>query len=473
MIHLRQYQQECLLALRNAYRAGARAPLLVAPTGSGKTVLFCEVVRGRIAKGGRPMIIAHRSELIDQIDRTLREFGIVPGIIAGDYPESPHAPVQIASVFTLVKRLERTPAPDLIVVDEAHHAIRKTTWGRILTHYEKAWLLGVTATPTRLSGEGLNDLFDHMILGPSVRELQAIGALCPVSLYAPPGPDLSNVPIRMGDYAQSALAEVMSGGTVLGDAVAHYRRHAHQLPAVAFCVSVEHAAKVAQKFRDGGYTSASLDGSLKQHFRRQIVDDFRTGRVQVLTSCDLIAEGFDLPRLTVGILLRGTQSTGLYLQWCGRCLRPFEGKTRAVILDHAGNTLRHGLPTDDREWSLESVPVADRRGRNERVPGVRVCNRCFAASPAGRPTCVNCGFLFEVDRPHREIEGELEEVTESNKRDQTKRTPNAARDLAGLIQLGRMRGYRQPEAWARHVWSARQRKLAEKMRGVRHGETES
>lgn len=465
----RAYQDKCLDAVRQSYRDGHMAPVLVSPTGSGKTVMFCKIVKGRIAKGGRPMILVHRAELVDQVDSNLREQGVIPGIIAAGYPESPHAPVQIASVFSLVRRLERTPPPDLIVVDECHHAINRTTWGQVLNCWPDAYRLGVTATPTRLSGEGLDDLFDDLVQGPSVRELVSQGYLAPLTVYAPPGPDLSGVPVKMGDYAKGELLRALARSTVTGDAVDHYRRLAPGKPAIAFCVSIEHAHDVAKRFREGGYTSLCIDGSLAQHLRRQVVRDFTSGAINVLTTVDLITEGFDVPRCEVGLWLRPTCSTTVFLQGCGRIMRPYPGKARGIILDHAGNTHRHGLPSDDREWTLAGSEFAQRGDQRDSVPGVRTCKKCFAAAPAGASTCPECGDPFGSNRKVREVEGVLEEydaVRAGESRAKSNRPTNPAASLEGLIELGKLRGYKEPEKWAQHVWDARLRKQTAKTREI-------
>jgi superfamily II DNA or RNA helicase len=454
-------QQQTLTKVRDAFRAGHRRVLMVAPTGSGKTVKFSYVARGAADRGRRVHILCHRVELIDQIDRALRAFGIVPGIIAADAPETYGARVQVASVFTVVRRLERVPVPDLVVVDEAHHATAATTWGKILNRYPQAHVLGVTATPYRLSGEGLSDMFDCMVLGPTTQELIDLGRLSPVTVFAPSAPDLAAVHTRMGEYVHAELADVMARSTVTGSALDHYRKHAHQKPAVAFCVSVAHAGLVAEQFRNGGYSSVSIDGSLSGDIRRRIVDDFSRGLIHVLTSCDLISEGFDCPRIEVGISLRPTQSTGLWLQQTGRCLRAFPGKQRAIILDHAGNTHRHGLPTEHREWSLAGEHRDQQRRRvHPPVASARICGECFAANNSARSTCANCGAAFLVKpRKVQHVAGELEEVTVVDRR----RPINPASSFNGLVKLGQMRGYKNPEGWARHVLDARKRKTRDSL----------
>lgn len=453
-MELRPYQKGCLDKLRSAYKKGARAPLLVAPTGAGKTVMFAEVVRGRISKGGRPMILCHRAELIDQIVRALKSVGVEPGVIAAGWPMDANAPAQVASVFTLINRLDKVSPPDLLVVDEAHHATPRTSWGKVLAHWPAALRLGVTATPIRLSGEGLGDIFDELVLGPTTQELIDNGFLSPVRVFAPSSPDLSGARKRMGEFVVSDLEGPMSSKSLLGDAVTHYRRHADGRRAIAFCVSVQHARAVADQFLSAGYRADSIDGTLDRATRAEKIRKFTNGELSVLTSCDLVSEGFDLPAIEVGISLRPTQSLGLWLQQVGRCLRTFPGKSHAVILDHAGNTLRHGLPADDRLWTLEAR-AAQRRGLGQAAPNVKVCRSCFAANDSFAQTCKECGEAFPVkERKVTQTEGELKEVTSPIK----KRQVNAADTLDGLINLGRARGYRNPYAWARYVLEARQKK---------------
>ena len=453
MIALRPYQQTLIDGIREQYRSGARAVLAVAPTGSGKTVCFAFVTRGAVAKGHRVMILAHRIELVDQISAALGDFDVPHGFIAASYPRSPRLAVQVASTQTLARRLNDTPVPDLIVIDEAHHATARNTLGNVLRHYPRARVLGVTATPLRLSGEGLGECFQSLVIGPSVQELIDLGALSQVKVYAPPTIDASGLRISRGDFSTADLAGIADRPTITGDVLDHYRRLACRLPSIAFCVSVEHARHVAQQFTAAGISSAHIDGGMDRDLRRSTIGAFRHGTVKVLTSCDLVSEGFDCPGIVCGILLRPTASVGLYMQQVGRCLRPAPEKQHAIILDHAGNTRRHGLPTEMREWSLEGTERSKRRVEDEPNLSVRVCPRCFAAERAGRATCSNCGAPYPIaSRKVSNVGGELEEVTTAGA---ARHEQGTARTLAALIELGALRGYRNPSAWARHVLAGR------------------
>lgn len=435
MIQLRPYQTQLVQAIRAAYAHSCRAPLLVLPTGGGKTVLFSYVTANAAARGRIVYLLAHRAELVRQIAMTLAKFGCYHDIIA---PEpirrqttadefrafgrsfvsrlSPgRGGAAVASVQTLVRRLEKPglPDPDIIVVDEAHHLTRESTWGRVVGHWPRAKIIAVTATPIRLDGCGLGrhagGFADDIILGPSVRELIDAGMLSPFRVFAPPvALDLHGVRTRAGDYARDQLARAVNVPQITGDVVGHYQRLAAGKRAVVFCVSVSHAAHVAAAFRDAGISSASLDGTMDAGTRVRLVDDFSSGRIMVLTSCDIISEGFDLPAIEVAILLRPTQSLGLYLQQVGRALRTHPGKTEALILDHVGAVMTHGMPDEDREWTLDGCEKRERADNdNERIT---TCKKCFAVHrPA--PACPVCGHVEPVrERTPQEVDGELVEV---------------------------------------------------------------
>lgn len=391
MIALRPYQDTALAQIRDAMREHRRV-LLQSPTGSGKTVMFAWLARQVAAKGRRICILAHRRELLAQIGRTLGAFDLPHVTIDAQSKRPVRAQVSVASVQTLARRLEHyADAFDLLIVDEAHHSVAGT-WGAVLAAYPKAYVLGVTATPERLDGRGLIDVFQHLVLGPGVRELIDAGHLSDYRAFVRPGGvlDLKGIKMIGGDYDQAALAERMSEARILGDAVEHYRSHADGRPATAFCVTVAHAETVAQQFRDAGYRSVSVDGSMNRETRDARISGLANGAVQVLTSCELICEGLDIPGIAAAILLRPTQSLGLYLQQVGRSLRP--KPEPAVILDHAGNVSRHGLPCAVRAWSLESK----KRRAGEGGEPIKTCPICYCVCNIAATVCPGCGHMFEV-----------------------------------------------------------------------------
>jgi DNA repair protein RadD len=447
---LRSYQQQAIDDTRAAIRNGARAPLLVLATGGGKTVIFSAIASAAVAKGNRVLILVHRRELIHQASSKLKWVGLYHGIIAAGIPAT-DAPVQIASVQTLARRLGLIDwRPGLIIIDEAHHGTAGQ-WSRILDYWHDTYRLGVTATPCRLDGRGLGSVFDAMVLGPSVADLTSTGFLSPARIYAPPLiADLGSVRTRAGDYANDQAAAAMDRPTVTGDAISHYQRLAAGQQAIAFCCNVKHAVSVCDSFKTAGITAELLLGGTDN--REQVVADFAANRTKVLVTVDVVSEGFDVPAASCAILLRPTQSLGLYLQQVGRVLRPAPGKPHALILDHVGNVNRHGFPDDPRDWSLDDRM---RRTRGTPAPSVRTCQQCFAAFKP-QPQCPACGAQCTPikSRVIREMAGELQELKRGQQRS-ARREQGQARTLQELIHLGQARGMKNPVGWAKHVLYAR------------------
>jgi superfamily II DNA or RNA helicase len=353
--------------------------------------------------------------------------------------------------------------PDLIVIDESHHSIKKSTFGRVLAAFPRAFRIGVTATPQRLSGEPLSDIFDDLIIGPSVAELTELGALSPYKIFAPSTISTESIHMRGGDYAKKEIAEAADKPTITGDAVNHYNRLARGKRAVAFCCSVEHAKHVAAQFNSSGIPSCSIDGSLAGNVRHGIIEDFKHGKIQVLTSCDIISEGFDCPAIEVAIMLRPTASLALHIQQSGRALRPYEGKTHAIILDHAGNVFRHGLPDDPRDWTLQGRDNAKKKSGSEM--SIRTCAKCFAALRGEVLVCSFCGYVFPIQpREITQAEGELEEIDLERIRSERKASQGQAKTLDQLIALGYARGYKNPHAWASYIIKAREKNRHDRQR---------
>ena len=487
MITLRGYQQRGVDELRGLYRQGRRAPLYVLPTGGGKTAVFSHIATSAAARGNSVFILVHRQELLMQASRQLDGLGLQHGLIAPGHTQV-HSAVQVASVQTLARRIKKFRyRPDLIIIDEAHHAVAGT-WARLIEEFQGARLLGVTATPCRTDGRGLGaaagGVFDGLVLGPAISDLIGDGYLTPPRVYAPlANIDMTGVRTSGGDWNRQQVAERMDKPVITGDAVQHYSRICPGQPAIAFCANVTHSEHVAAAFRAAGYRAYSIDGSMPDARRRALIQGLADGSVQVLTSCDIISEGTDIPVVTAAILLRPTQSLALFLQQVGRVLRPVYApgydlgsadgrlaaiaagpKPHAIILDHVGNTLTHGLPDDDREWTLDGKERKRRKKADQDPPvNVRQCEQCFAVhKPA--PACPVCGFTYPApERQPEQVDGELSEVT-PEQRAQLRRQQRAeeaqCKTLEDFERLAAARGYKP--GWARIRYQLRQRR----MRGV-------
>ena len=446
MPDLRPYQVQLIAQARAALRSHRRV-LLQAPTGSGKTVIIGNIFASAAAKASRGLFIVHRVELIEQTRATFAEFGIPHGIIAANYDPDPARAIQIASIDTLKARLKRGLATDykLVAWDECHH-IAAAGWKRVATALPHAFHIGLTATPQRLDGAGLKHAFDTMVCGPAVAELIAAGWLSPFKAYAPTLPDLSGLKTRMGDFVHAEVA--MDKPSITGDAVGHYLRLAAGKRALAFCASIEHSRNVAASFTAAGVPARHVDGETPRDERKAAMAAFREGSVHVLTSVDIFGEGVDVPAMEAAILLRPTKSLALHLQQCGRALRPQPGKT-ALVIDHAGNCHRHGLPDDARTWTLD--------GRVKR-PGVtdapvKQCPECFAVCRAPALACPECGFEFPVKpRIVAEVAGELTPFERRARGFEE----SQAKSLADWQAIARKRGYKP--GWAFYRWRAREQR---------------
>lgn len=464
MLALRPYQQIIVNGVRDCYRANFRAPLAVAPTGAGKTVIFSYISQTTAARAKRVLILVHRVELLRQTSDKLKEFGVDHGLINPLYTPDYRKNVQVASVQTLIKRLDKMHAPDLIVIDEAHHATAGT-WRKILDHFPAARVLGVTATPCRADGNGLGKqaggIFDEIVLGPTVAELIAGGYLVRPIIYAPAQQlDFSDVRIKRGDYDRGEIEARVDKPTITGDVIGHYERICPGTPAVAFCISVNHALHVAEEFRKAGYRAYAVDGGMDDDTRKRILRGLGNGSVDVVCSCDLISEGTDIPAIGCAIMLRPTKSLGLYIQQVGRALRVVEGKEHAIILDHVGNVITHGMPEEDRDWSLDGE-VKRKRGKKdqEKAISIKQCEKCYAMH-APAPSCPVCGHTYEIESKNiQQVDGELRQITAAdamNLKRQRIIEEARAETLEQLEALAKARGYKP--GWAKMKFLARERK---------------
>lgn len=458
MIQLRPYQQCAIDEARDAYRQGHRAVLFQLPTGGGKTMTASAIVHGAAEKSKGTWWLTHRRELAEQASQTFHGLGIPHGTVQAGYVSDRHALVQVASIQTIIRRLNDLQEPDLLVFDEAHH-IGAASWETIFNAFPSARILGLTATPWRLDGQGLGRWFSHMVQGPTVSELIEAGSLSPYRLFAPAVPDLSDVQTSAGDYQRGALAKAMDKPTIVGDAIAHYRRLCSGQRAVVFAAGIDNSKHIVAEFQLAGIAAEHVDGSMTNEARDAAVDRFKRGETVILSNSDLFGEGFDVPAIEAAILLRPTKSLGLYLQQVGRALRPAPGKTEAIILDHAGNSLKHGLPDDEREWSLD-----DREKRARSAPSefpVRQCSECFFVYRP-RPSCPQCGHAPPIKARGLEVVGgTLEEVKRA--KDEAKRErwqeERACKSLADWEALAAARGYKRGWALIRYQ-HAQQRSVA-------------
>mgnify|MGYP003639276316 CR=1 FL=1 len=434
---LRPYQENLKQVVYCEWEAGHKNVLAVLPTGAGKTVMFSDIIHNHDAPS---VVIAHRRELLGQSSLALARNGIRHRIIAPDSVVrecvklhcaevgtsyySPNAKCAVASVDSLKSRREKLDRwlleVRLCVIDEAHHIVLKNKWGDALCMFPNAKLLGVTATPTRADGLGLgahaDGVMDVMVEGPTMRDLINADFLTGYRVFAPTS-DLDMTTLKVGstgDYTRVTIKEAVRESHIIGDIVVNYLSIAVGKLGVCFASDVETATDIAQSFNDAGVPAAVVSAKTPALERREALDKFRRRELLMLVNVDLFGEGFDLPAIEVVIMARPTQSYALYVQQFGRGLRLMDGKENAIVIDHVGNVIRHGLPDSPKLWTLDR---REKRGskKDETFETLRACPECAAVYERFHRECPYCGFYIEplVRSAPEFVEGDLMELDEA------------------------------------------------------------
>jgi DNA repair protein RadD len=457
-LDLRDYQLAVIDQLRAAIHQQRRV-LLVAPTGSGKTVIASAIVHAAVAKGSRVLFLAHRRELARQAHEKLYCYGIDAGIIQAGFEPRLEQPVQIASIQTLWARAYRSrrmepPPADLVIVDEAHR-VRARTYTEIIASYSSAVILGLTATPCRSDGRGLGNAFDVMVECPPVQALVDQGFLVPTKVYAPSQPDLTGVRVERGDYVESQLAERVNTDQLVGDIVTHWHRLAEGRKTVIFATGIAHSVHIRDEFRRSGVLGEHIDGETPTDERDDILGRLSRGEIDVVTNCMVLVEGWDQPDVACIVLARPTKHMGLYRQMVGRVLRPAPGKDHALVLDHSGAVFQHGFVEEPVIWTLDQDrraenPVQIARGKYK-APGLTTCPECSAIRSSGQP-CPACSWRPQPKPHHVEVlDGDLAHVQRNGEIKVT--TQDKRSFYAQLLGYVREKGYR--EGWAAHKFKSK------------------
>lgn len=415
-------------------------------------------VNGAYIKDKMVHFVAPRKDLLRQTSQTFSEFGIKHSFIASGMKTDASAKIFICSTATLVNRL--FIAPDLAIIDETHFG--SDGLDKIIKFYKSAGtiIIGLSASPWKLSGKGLGCWYDTMVCGPSIRWLIDNKRLSDYRAFAPNHPDLSQIKVVGGDYAKGQLSERMEGDRVLiGSAVKHYKNHAMGKLGITFAVSRKHSEMLAQEYRDNGIPAMHMDGDTLDDQRRSIAIAFAKRELLQITNCDLMGFGYDLS-LASGIKgvniqcltdCKPTRSLAAQLQKNGRNLR-YDPEPH-IFFDHANSFQEHGLPCADHEWTLEDR-AKNSRESSEKTIAVRQClsdgerqgcNYCH--KPA--PVCPNCGVPYPVQsREIEEIEGELAEIQIQQEKKEKIKNRKEAKTIPELIQFAVDNNYENPEKWA-------------------------
>jgi superfamily II DNA or RNA helicase len=430
MQELRPYQLDAVSRLREGIRAGRRKQVLQVATGGGKTAIAAHMTRSAIEKGSRVFFLADRIELIDQASARFDAEGISHGIMQGNHwRHRPWSQVQIATIQTLVNR--QYEQPDMIVVDECHAG------GKRLNDFVSAFpgiVIGLSATPW---AKGMGKVYDDLVVGATTSQLIELGYLVDVEAWAPSEPDLTGVKVVAGEWEDKALAQRCDTPRLVGDIVEHWMTRARGRQTIAFAVDVAHSKHIVEQFQAAGVRAAHVDGYDQTFERRKTIEAFRRGELELICNVGILDKGFDVPEASCLVMARPIRSSlMLHIQQIGRVLRASPGKTNALILDHAGNMVRHGFPTEQLPEKLDDgkkKPKAERMPK-EREP--KPCPKCKYLKRPGQWECPNCGF-----KPERKsaIEGEAGELVKIEKTQDKRRIYAELRSIQ--IQRGRKDGW--------------------------------
>ncbi len=389
---LRPYQQKLIADTVAAARQRKRV-LVQSPTGSGKSVIFSELIRRAVDKSRDVLFLVHRRELINQADKHLAKVGVDAGIVMAGIEPTPSA-VQLASVQTLYRRLDRMDMGKygLVIIDEAHHHGAKT-YKEIVSRVNGAHVVGFTATPRRLGGSPLGDCFNALVIGPPIRELQALGFLCGVEYMSGKIPDLTGIKTTGGDYSEKGLHE-KAVPQLVGGVVDHYLSYGGR-KGIIFSCGQRHSIYLRDEFERHGKRATVIDSKTPEEERDDLIEEYRAADTGVLINHSIFLEGVDMPECDTAVMARPTKSLVVWLQGMGRGLRPWPGKTLLVI-DHGANVYRHGFVEDDHEWNLTNSTDKEKLAveQSERVKKYAACSVCGTMITGKR--CHNCGH--EVTR---------------------------------------------------------------------------
>ena len=404
MITLRPYQQELVTEIRDALHRTKRI-LAVMPTGAGKSRTACHIIESAVSRGRLCLVLVNRDRLVKQWHDVMSELGLKHGIIQfGIEPND--EPVQIASVDSYVSRLDKKF--DICISDEAHYVLGDNY--RACIEHQDGISIGLTATPMKMNGDGFGCLFDEIVQGVSMRNLQDHGYLSNLDIYSPAPPDV-DIELIDGDFNQAQYMRKVSGTKRLSNAIELYRKHIDGKRTIIFAVNIADSRNISKAFTGSGIHAKCIHSKQSQKTQDAILKQFCNDEFKVLVSVNILSEGADFPWLEAGIDMAPTASLARYIQKWGRLLRISPGKTHATMLDLAGSYWIHGEPWIDHEWSLEGRKPT-KKGLQEAILSVRVCLNCGRSYNAQRDSCQYCNEpVKRSKRAIKQADGTLMLVT--------------------------------------------------------------
>lgn len=464
MIELRPYQKDSVEKSRKSLTQGNRRVLIQAATGAGKTITACEIIRLAKEKGSRVWFLAPRRELVTQAHQELADYGVESSIYMAGINFS-YSRVVVASIDTIASRydINELPETDLVIVDEAHLFLSPKRLELLNKWSEKAIVLGLTATPARPNGQGLGVFYDDLQLSWTIEQLIRSGYLVSPRYFAPSKPDLTAVKVgrQTREYNEKQLNTVMNQPELIGDIVDNWFKLAAWKSTVVFCCSKAHSRAVCQEFLDKGVSAEHVDADTPQDERAEIFARVKSGETKVLCNVFIASYGLNIPTLEVAVIARPTKSLILYMQIIGRVLRPSEGKTEALIIDHSGCIEEHGFVEDVTGWSLEGDDISERVAKAKEEAGTPKEITCFECLTvfSGQRECPSCGHqmipLAEAIPCHKaDLEEKLQSELVLTKRwNKVTDWETKVKFFGELKQYARSKGWK--EGWAAHQYRER------------------
>lgn len=455
---LRPYQIEGRDSLRTSIRLGKTRPVLAVPTGGGKTEIAMAIIAGALDKGRRVAFLVNRVQLVNQASRRFEKSGIRHGIVQSDNTRDVHAPVVICSIQTVAKR--GMPEVDVLIIDEAHSVPGSKAYRKVIAENAGKPIIGLSATPWakgmgRIDNEIGGPVFHNLIAPVSIRQLIELGYLVDCEVYAPSRPDMNGAKLRTNafgekDYSDEDAAKAMSAPKLIGDIVEHWKRLSLDQPTVVFACTIRHSLAIVEAFRAAGVLAEHIDAYTPDEERAEILSRVESGQTKIISNVSVLAEGWDFPACRTMILARPTKSLVRYIQMVGRVLRPAEGKSKALLLDHSGSVFSLGFPTDVRVMSLDNGNPARANRSTKTEESVRACPSCgyvdqYKALLGGKG-CVACGFV--PARQPKDVEvgkGQLIQIRSAKATHAEKQS-----FYSGLLHIAQSRGRKL--GWVAHTY---------------------
>lgn len=422
---LRLYQSEEIQLIRAEISKGFKSVMVQLVTGGGKTRMVANIIKKAIDKyipktdvQQSVWFVVPRKELLWQSSTELHEWAIQHGMISAKTKESKAFQVHICSKDTLIRRIKKKEIknwPPIIIFDEAHLALDQQLEIK-KNAPEGTIFLGFTATPEKLDGRGLNEMYETIVYGPDLLWMVEYNYLKRPKCFSLPRPDgLDDLKFnKSGDVSAKELTKIYQNSQIYGDAIEHYRKHALGRSFLVFCRSIVMSEITADEFVQAGFKVEAIDGTMSDRVRKEKIDKVKKGLLDGLTTVDLVTYGLDVPKISCIIMLRPTSSVALFFQMIGRGLRPDPDYDDCLIFDHVGNCdeKRHGHPLSPRVWNFTGKIKKSKIPKDaiEKLENVQRCDICWDIIIDG--VCRSCGAEKETKtlKPLKQVDGWLVEI---------------------------------------------------------------